>query len=322
MKISSDDLRAFLALAEERSFTRAAARCHKSQSAFSARIRSLEATLGAQLFDRTTRSVELTVEGELFEESARQLYGEFADMVRNFSDYAARRKGRVTIAALPSLAADWIPRMFAELREMNPGIELNLLDTMSEASITVVRTGQADLAVTSATTRADDLESLVLGVERFFLVARKGHPLLERPLLSSTDLEGAPFLHMARGSSVREQVETALHPINVMTIVEASYLATVAGMAAAGLGVTVVPSLTLVQFRNPELGARPLDFPGLTRPISLVRRRGRSSSVAAKAVHAHLLRERGRIEGLLPPDAAVLPGNAGQAPADPERISE
>ena len=73
--LSTRQLRAFLALAEQRSFTRAAEALHLSQPAFSALIRALEEALDARLFDRSTRSVELTPEGRLFEVSARRLLG-------------------------------------------------------------------------------------------------------------------------------------------------------------------------------------------------------------------------------------------------------
>ncbi len=96
MDISQRDLQVFLALAEEKSFTRAATKCHLSQSAFSSRIRLLETGLGTTLFDRTTRSVELTNDGRLFEISAQQLYKEFSEILENFQDHAARRKRVVT----------------------------------------------------------------------------------------------------------------------------------------------------------------------------------------------------------------------------------
>lgn len=299
MKISSEDLRAFLALAEERSFTRAAARCHKSQSAFSSRIRTLEETLGARLFDRTTRNVELTVEGELFYESSRRLYSEFSDIVKNFSDYAARRKGRVSIAALPSVCASWLPSVFGSFREENPGIDLSLTDTLSENCLELVRTGNADLAVTSAKQNADDLESTILGTEGFFVVHGPQHPLAELKELHVNDLADQSFIHLVTNSSVRQQVDAALHPKAVRTSLEVRYLATAAAMVAAGMGITVVPGLTLPQFRVRGLSIRPIVIPGFERPIHLVRRRGRRLSVAAEAMHRHMLQHRRSLTKLL-----------------------
>ncbi|MGN6769181.1 MAG: LysR family transcriptional regulator [Rhizobiaceae bacterium] len=299
MKLSSEDLRTFLALAEEKSFTRAAARCNKSQSAFSSRIRAIEDMLGARLFDRTTRNVELTVEGKIFQDSARQLFGEFSDMVNNFRDYAARRKGRVSIAALPSVSSAWLPLVFRRFRDENPGIDLSLSDTLSERCLELVRNGSADIAITSATKNDSDLETAMLGSENFFLVHRRDHPLASLDNVDITDLAGQDFVHLITNSSVRFQVDAALHPQIVRTTLEVRYLATVATMVAAGMGVTVVPGLTLPHFQNLDLTIRPIRIPGFERPIHLVRRRGHRFSVAADAMYRFLLQDRSTFIRLL-----------------------
>ena len=94
MNISTRQLRAFLSLTEQRSFTRAAALTHLSQPAFSALIRSLEEALEQRLFDRSTRHVELTTEGREFEVAARRVLAEFDGALAGARDYAARRRGR------------------------------------------------------------------------------------------------------------------------------------------------------------------------------------------------------------------------------------
>ena len=114
--LSTRQLRAFLALAEQRSFTRAAEALHLSQPAFSALIRALEEALDTRLFDRSTRSVELTAEGRLFETSARQLLGDFGAALGTLRDHLQLRTGRVSLAALPSLAAGWLPAILAEYK--------------------------------------------------------------------------------------------------------------------------------------------------------------------------------------------------------------
>src|SRR5690606_2041736 len=155
MNISSRELELFLALVEEKNFTRAAERCNISQSAFSTRIGLLETALGARLFDRTTRTVELTPEGQLFTQSARPLFNEFSELIDNFRDHAARRKGRIAIAALPSLCANWLPRIYAEFGERYPGIELALTDTLSDQCLALLRAGNVDFALASSVAPAE-----------------------------------------------------------------------------------------------------------------------------------------------------------------------
>ncbi|MFS2033966.1 LysR family transcriptional regulator [Polaromonas sp. CT11-55] len=283
--LSLRQLRAFLVLAEQRSFTQAAATCHLSQPAFSALIRALEGELKTRLFDRDTRSVELTAEGRLFAASARRLVEDFGAALGDLSDHVERRKGRVHIAALPSLAAGWLPAVFAEFRKAWPGIELNLSDLLSDACVDLVRSGKADFALASTGVSHAGLSTRLVCTDRFYLVCRKDHPLAAEASPTLKKLAPYPFIHMSRNSSVRQALEAALHPQQANTVLEVDQLATAAGMVEAGLGISVVPALTLFHFERKSLVTRPLAASGLTRKIYLVRRQEGSLSAAAQALH-------------------------------------
>ena len=283
--LSTRQLRAFLALADECSFTRAAAACHLSQPAFSALIRTLEDELHTRLFDRDTRSVQLSAEGRLFEPSARQLMGDFSIAVNDLGDHVERRKGRVHVAALPSLAAGWLPAIFAEFKKTWPGISLNLSDLLSDPCIDLVRSGKADFALASTGAGHAGLGTALLCTDRFYLVCRKDHPLATEKVLTLKKLAPYPFIHMSRNSSVRQALDAALHPLQTHTVLEVDQLATVTGMVEAGLGISVVPALTLFHFERKSLVTRPLAVANLTRKIYVVRRQEGSLSVAAQALH-------------------------------------
>ena len=98
--------------------------------------------------------------------------------------------------------------------------------------------------------------------------ARASHPLASAAQLRPRDLAAWPFVHLSRTSSVRQYLDAALHPLQMRTLMEVDQLATVMGMVRAGLGISVVPSLTLFHFRQPEMVTRPLSWPGLTRRTS------------------------------------------------------
>ena len=286
--LSSRQLRAFLTLAEQRNFTRAANLSHLSQPAFSALIRTLEDALGTRLFDRDTRSVQLTPEGRLFETAAQRLLDDMNGAVADLADHVERCKGRVRIAALPSLAAGWLPAVLAEFMAAWPGIRVDLDDALSDACIARVRSGAADFALASSGdgTAADgDLLSRKLCSDRFHLVCRADHPLATEPKLSARKLAPWPFIQMARHSSVRQSLDAALHPLRMNAVFEVEHLATVMGLVEAGLGISVVPALTLFHFRRDTLVTRPLPVAGLTRTIDIVQRREGSLSVAAQTLH-------------------------------------
>jgi DNA-binding transcriptional LysR family regulator len=283
MNVSLRQLRAFIALCEQRSFTRAAAVCHLSQPAFSALVRQLEDQLGTRLFDRSTRHAELSAEGREFEPAARRVLAEFDAALGSVRSRAARERGRVSIALLPSLAAGWLPQVLAGFRAVHPGIELQVADVLSEPCIDRVRSGQADFALAATRAETPELCAETFCSDDFHLVCRHDHPLARRRALTPQVVAQHPFIHLSRTSSVRQYLDAATHPQTFPGLIEVEQLATVAGMVRAGVGVSVVPALTLYQFQSPELVTRPVPWPGLARSIYLVRQRDRTLSFAAAA---------------------------------------
>jgi DNA-binding transcriptional LysR family regulator len=266
-----------------------------SQPAFSALIRALEQSLGARLFDRTTRSVELTAEGRVFVEAARRLLRDTEDAVGDVRDHAARRRGRVAVAVLPSLAAGWLPPLLAAFRGAYPGIECDVADVLSEACIERVRSGWADFALASTRTEAPELRTEDFCTDRFHVVCRRDHELArQRGALGLGDLAPHEIVQLARSSSVRQYLEAAIYPSQLRTVLELDQLSTVAGMVRAGLGITVVPSLTLFHFQHADLVQRPLDAPGLMRRVFLVRRSDRGLSSAAQPLYESVMKHRPR----------------------------
>jgi len=295
MNLSARQLRAFVALVDEKHFTRAAQRCHLTQPAFSALIRALEDAAGVRLFDRNTRRVELTAEGRVLDASARRLLGEFDMVAEDLRDHAERRRGRVVLAALPSLAAGWLPGLLARFHQDYPGISLQLHDALLDPCLDMVHSGAADFAVAARRADMSGLDSEFLHADRFFLVCRRDHPLAARDRVRLRDLGRWPLIQLARGSSVRRHLDEAMGGDAIPPLLEVEHLATVTGLVLAGMGLTVVPAMTLFHFRRDGLVIRPLAGKPLTRPLYLVRRQGRALSVAAQTLYDLLRQHRGQI---------------------------
>lgn len=302
-RLSAHQLRAFVHLAELRSFTQAAAKSHLSQPAFSALIRALEKDVGVRLFDRSTRHVDLTVEGREFHAGAQRVLAEMAATLANVRERVDLKRGRVAVALLPSLAAGWLPDVLARFHEEFPEIELEVFDVLSEHCVDHVRSGRADIAIAAERADTPELRAEPFRTDDFFLVARRGHPLLDRPDPKPRDLLPFDFIHLSRNSSVRQYLDAATLPLQMRTVMEVDQLATVMGMVKAGLGITVVPALTLFHFRHPGIEIRPLRWPGLRRSIFLIRRRDKGLSVAAQALYLRLVAGRQSEMGA-PPAAA------------------
>jgi LysR family carnitine catabolism transcriptional activator len=289
INLSARDLEAFLALAQAQHFTRAAERCHLSQSAFSQKIARIEATTGVPLFERSTRHVALTPEGEVFAEEVRRIQTDLQHALSHLHELATRRVGKVAVAALPSVAAVWMPHAIARYRAAHPNIRIELFDALAHSGLALLREGRVDIAITAGgDLREFDVQELKS--ERFYVVCPRRHRLAKLRGVSLSQLEAEEIVHLARSSSVRQHLEAAGVGAS-MGAIEVEHLATVAALVSEGLGISVVPQLTLFHFERAGLACVPVRDAKLRRPIVLARRKGKALSVAARAMVDEIVRE-------------------------------
>lgn len=300
INLSTRDLRAFLAVANALSFSQAAQEMHLSQSALSTLVVRLEAAIGTRLFDRTTRAVALTAAGEVLASHAEQLVSDLERTVIAVQDVAAVRRGRVALAAMPSLAARIVPRLFRTFSATYPDIRLSVIDTLSEPAFELVREGRVDFALTAANPAYTDLEYLPLTTDSFVLLAAPGHVLgRERGDVRFTDTLSSPHISMSRHTSVRQYVEAAalqngfgFHPAY-----EVDHLATIGAMVMEELGVAALPAMAADVISGAGIVRRPLVDPVIRRSIGLVMRREGALSPAASAMLGLLKQQIGEAAG-------------------------
>lgn len=284
---------AFLALEETRRFVLAAKRCHVSPSTFSQMISRLEEQVGARLFDRDTRNVSLTPEGEVFSTGAHRIAAEIRASLSELMDRASHRRGRVAVAVTPSLAADWLPRRLAEFRESYPQLELRMHDVTTERCMEMVRRGEADFGVSAQPGEEAEFDNVLLFQERYYLICPEADPFAKMAEVKLGDLKNRSFVHMVRTGSVRQQMMPLLAKAQVSDSgMEVANFGTLAGLVAAGFGIGIVPEQARLLCARPGLTTIPVNAPKAVRPISMIRRRGRSLSVAADALWEQLKAER------------------------------
>lgn len=282
MNISIKQLRAFMALYEQRNFTRAAASVFLSQPAFSALINGLEIEVGFRLFDRDTRSVRLTPDGEAFFQIALRHIRFHDDSSKEIKAISRGETGRVCIAALPSVAVSWLPGVLPEFRRRYPQVRVELIDALSDRCIQALNDNIADFALTVFRTSNEELQSKKLYTERFHLVCHSSHPLAAFASVKPEQLHGHLVLNFSHSTSIRQHLDHALPAQANYDTLEVEQLTTMMGLIAAGLGVSIIPELALYQFRHPDLAIRPLEGLGVFREIHLIRRTDRTLSLAAE----------------------------------------
>jgi len=282
--ISTRVLRAMIALDEVRHFSLAAERCHVTQSALSQMIRRLEEDVGLRLVDRDRRRVVLTPEGERFVATARRVMAELEEISVDLRDRSELRKGRVIVTAQPSLAAHWLPPIIAAYQARYPGVQVGLHDAPPEKALEQVRQRQADLALTARGPGLAGLQHRLLFRDLFVVVCPRAHPLARRPSVNIASLEGQRFIRLIRSGSIAQHLEQALREVRLVdTGLEVEQVATLAGLVAHELGISIVPGCALAYFDPERVAAVPVQGEDLSRPIYLVWPAGAQLSPAAKS---------------------------------------
>ncbi|WP_025598516.1 LysR family transcriptional regulator [Burkholderia sp. WSM2230] len=300
MNVTLRQLRVFIEVARQQSFSRAGEQVGLTQSAVSRCVRELEGEIGLKLIDRTTREVQLTDVGGNLVSSVSRLLGDLDDALREIREIGEQRRGRVMVAASPTVACRLMPRVLASCGERFPHVTLGLRDDVQSDVVRKVRSGEVDFGVIIGPFASDDLLSESLMTDSFCLVSRSDHALAGRTEVGWADLEGEQLVMLDYASGSRPIIDAVMHEhgVNATVVQELGHSATVFGLVEAGIGVSVLPWLALPLPAGAALAARPL-VPRAERTVELVRRRDRSLSPAAEAVWDLIRELPARAEDLL-----------------------
>jgi DNA-binding transcriptional LysR family regulator len=256
----------FVAVAEDGQFTRAANRVSVAQPAVSAQIRRLERELGEQLLHRDRRAVTLTAAGEALLPHAR-------------AALAAAERGRDTIASLRGMlrgrlrvgVAGPVDNRLAEtlgdFHRAHPAIEIVLTHYHRDPLVAAVAGGEIDVAVVGVGTQQlpSEVRARVFAVEPLVLAVRRGHPVSRRKAIGIGQLRDHPMVTLTHGSGLRTALEDACRGagFSPRIVAEAWDVGSLVELAAAGLGVAVVPrsavngaDVAVVRITTPRLERR------------------------------------------------------------------
>ncbi|WP_281168292.1 LysR family transcriptional regulator [Nocardioides insulae] len=284
-------LRVVVAVADAGGYTPAARSLHLAQSSLSRTVQEVEHRLGVRVFERTTRRVRLTRDGEELVAVARRVLDEFDAALRHVEGYLQGSRGAVSIAALPSLAAVLLPEVLATFRGERPDVSVQVRDGLSQEVLALVSSGAVDLAVTVTATVPDGLAVQHIAVDRFSCLVPDQHRFVAQDEVHWHELAGEDFVAFDASSSIRAYVDRTLRDLGVElgAVTEARNVGAVAGLASAGLGVTVAPGLVVPMMSFAPLHIRPLVSPVVERDICVIHDPRRPLSRAALALQELLL---------------------------------
>ena len=242
-------LRYFVAVADERSFSRAAEKLGIAQPPLSQQIQSLEKELDVILFDRTKRPLQLTSAGQAFLEASRSTIANLEQSIQRTQRIHLEELNCLTIGFTSSIANGVLPNILRTFRQHYPEIKLILWEENSAFQIERLRDHQTDVVFVYQNhdlTKANDLKMMPLSQEMLVVVLPQNHPLAVQSQISLTDLANEEFI-MPRTlvvSNLPEQItdlckQAGFEPKIVQ---EATFMVTILGLVAGGMGISILPS--------------------------------------------------------------------------------
>jgi LysR family transcriptional regulator, carnitine catabolism transcriptional activator len=294
MNVSLRQLRAFVLVAQERSFTRAASRLHVSPSALTITIRELEAEVGMRLFDRTTRSVDPTPQARAFQPVAERLLEDFGRALGDLRSFAERQKGFVGVAAAASIITFVLAPAIAALAKAYPAIIVRVIEDHTESVAKRVQNGEVDFGITTLLRPVNGIDARLLLQDRLGIIFSDRHELAKRRgAVSLLDIVGAPLISLAAGAGIRDLVDqqSRLAAALPRPTYEVSSISALHNLVARNVGVALVPALTARSAASAGIVFRPLSRPVIFRGFFFLRARNRALSPAAAALTERVLTE-------------------------------
>ncbi|MEV7325077.1 LysR family transcriptional regulator [Streptomyces sp. NPDC093970] len=264
---------AFVAVAEELHFGRAAKRLQMAQPPLSQQIRQLEKELGVQLFERNTRSVKLTSAGRSYLEPVRTVLKDLDLATRAARAAGLGEYGQVTVGFAGASSHESLPRLTRAVRAAHPGIELVLRgQTYANAGLARVAEGSLDLGFVRPTTAYPGVALRVIGEEEMICALPSYHPLAQRDRVPVAALAEEPFVSFPAnaGSSLRDATVQACDAAGFTprVVQEAPDSHTILALVAAGVGVTLTLTSCL-HVQQTGLVYRPLAGPPIRLQAAL-----------------------------------------------------
>lgn len=237
-------LKAFMAIADARTFTAAAQRIHYTQAALSMQIKQLEREVGVPLFTRMPRRVVLTEAGERLMARAQHILREHDAALAELAELAGAERGRLRLGSASGMvSADSLPAILKKLKKAHPHAEVSVTSGTSEELVKKILAGETDAAFISLPVQARNVETELLSQDQLVAIASPRHAMAGQRVVSAFALAGEKLILGERGGNTRRLIdeffaEAGLKPTVAM---ELSRQAAIKNMVAADMGVGIVP---------------------------------------------------------------------------------
>jgi DNA-binding transcriptional LysR family regulator len=279
MNIKYRQLKAFALAGRFGSFAQAARALSITQPSFSVLIRELEHDLGMQLFERTTRTCRMTSAGASLYQEIRPVLHDLEEVYQHGKEISAGKRGRLAIAALPSLAFGIMTKALGEYHRMYPDVRIQLREEANAFVTAAVRQNEVELGVASLLVADSELTFKPLFSDRLVVVAPHGHPAMQASMTWKT-IGKHPLILLGSGTAERA---LQLSNSNIKPAFEVAHMATAMAMVRHRMGITLIPSSALDGLNTIGLQCIPMAGALAKRELGVFYRSRKPLSAAANA---------------------------------------
>ncbi len=270
-------LKYLCAVAEHQHFGRAAEASYVSQSTLSAGIQELEESLSASLIERNNRNVLLTSIGHDVVVRAQAILVDVEEMLSLCAAAGEPFSGRMRLGVIPTVAPFILPKLLSSLRREYPEFKLYIREDLSHQLVAGLHAGALDVLLLALPFPAEGVEVMPLITDDFLLASPSGHPLADKAELATADLQGEDLLLLEDGHCLRDHALEAceLRDSQISVPYQATSLATIVQMVANGIGVTLLPEMSVAGgiTAGSDIVVTPFKRTGVSRQVGLMWRR-------------------------------------------------
>jgi len=289
-------LRLFVAIADERSLTRAAEREHLALAAVSKRISDMEGQLGVSLLYRQPKGVELTPAGHALLHHARNLLDGLQQMDADLSEFSQGVKGHVRIHANTSAVIEFLPEDLSAFARLHPEVKIDLEERVSSDTLRALREGLTDIGIFAGHMPAEDIQVFGYREDRLALVTPREHPLATREEIALRDAAGFDFIGLQQDASLHALLQQSAQQMGMplrLRIQVRSFEA-ICRMIHTGMGIGVLPEQVVRNYLPAlDVAIIPLTDLWARRELTIGVRNLESLSVTARQLLEHLTTREG-----------------------------
>ncbi|OKL36066.1 LysR family transcriptional regulator [Domibacillus mangrovi] len=264
-------MRYFVAVVNEKNFSKAAEKLHLSQPSLSNAIMKLENEIGFPLLERNTRSLRLTDSGEVIYKRSVEFLKQYDRLQKEMEEIQEIGNGKLSIGMIES-SKHWMPKVILQFKRSYPSVQIQLSEVLGGEEVQKsLLDYETHVVITNQPIVHQDVNTIPIYQERLVLLLHEKNPLGEKKIISMKDLENEAFIISTIGFQTRRDILNAFEKEraepNIMY--ESERFETVCSLVEEGLGVTIIPENYIRYSNFSAIRTRQIDSDELQRTVYL-----------------------------------------------------